>query len=91
MEIQKRIINIVKGSPKGYNTYENSVDLLESHFASTAFKTAVGTGYSLIKFPRTNFTFFVTPRLIVCLFLQAVSVPADELDTVEIGLGKGSP
>lgn len=72
--------------------YENSVVFVCDHLDSIELNTTVGTGYSLMKFPLTpSLTFLVTPRLIVCLRRQAVSVLAEPEEATERGLLKGSP
>lgn len=59
---------------------------VEDHLVSIAEKTGVGTGYSVMKFPWVSLTLRVTPRLIVCLRLHAVSTPLVDVDTTESGL-----
>ena len=71
-------------------TYENSVVFVEDHFDSIAEYTGVGTGYSVMKFPWVSLTFLVTPRLMVCLRLHAVSTPLVVFDTIESGLSGAS-
>lgn len=51
-----------------------------------AENTGVGTGYSAIKFPCVSLTLRVTPRLIVCRLLHALSMPFVDVETVDIGL-----
>ena len=63
--------------------YENSVVFTEDHFDSIAENTGVGTGYSAMKFPWVSLTLRVTPRLIVCLRLHALSMPFVEAETVD--------
>jgi hypothetical protein len=63
--------------------YENSVVFMEDHFDSIAENTGVGTGYSVIKCPWVSLTLRVTPRLIVCLRLHALSVPFVEVEIVD--------
>lgn len=69
-------------------TYVNSVVLVAAHFGSTALIMALGTGYSLIKFPAVSLTLRVTPRLMVCRRRQAPSVETE--DTVDGGRSGGS-
>ena len=59
---------------------------VEDHLASIAEKTGVGTGYSVMKFPLVSLTFRVTPRLMVCRRLHALSTPLVEVDTTDPGL-----
>jgi hypothetical protein len=65
--------------------YENSVDFVEDHFVSMALKTGVGAAYSAMKFPCVSFTLRVTPRLMVCRRLHALSTPVDDVDMIEPG------
>ena len=43
-----------------------------------------------MKFPWVSLTFLVTPRLMVCLRLHAVSTPLVVFDTIESGLSGAS-
>ena len=60
--------------------YLNSVVFVLDHCDAMAEYTGVGTGYSAIKFPCVSLTLRVSPRLIVCLRLQALSRPLVDAD-----------
>ena len=59
--------------------------LVEDHLLSIAENTGVGTAYSAMKFPSVSLTLRVTPRLMVCRRLHAVSMPFVDVDTTDSG------